>query len=231
MIILTNRANVPLKVVCQERPAARCLPADLHSRKMPLIFLELVMALLVLVLFALVFMGLRNSQLLPELTIPRPRLPEFDFRQFLPQPDHSRQKWVEDPEGLAAQRARELAQSRKDQGQAAEAPAMPETFLDEAMRNLEHAFESFEAGRIGADTYRSLVQTVRRAAGRRRAGLAARDEVLGPGDNQESSELSQAIAAVDAAQWCLDWIDEFEQLQVSARSLFKPPQMALKAYS
>jgi hypothetical protein len=99
------------------------------------------------------------------------------------------------------------------------------------MRSLEQAFDSYEAGRIGAATFRSLVDAERRAAVRCRAGLAARDKAACPEAQLFETELSQANASLEAAEWCLNWIDEFEQLRVSAKSLFKPIETEIRAYS
>ena len=198
---------------------------------MPFIYFKLIMIMLVLALIVIIFLGLRTARILPEFRPPRVHLPQLDLRQFLPQPDHAKAEWVDDPEDPAARRARELARDRQFERQNAEPGTFGATFHEEAMQNLEHAFDSLEAGRISADTYRSMVRSVRRVAGRRRAGLAARDEVLGADGNAESSELSQAVAVVEAAEWCLNWIDEYEQLRVSAQSLFRPPELEIRPYS
>lgn len=185
---------------------------------MPFFYLKLIMAVLVLALIMIILLGLRVARIIPKISFSGIRLLEIDRRRLLFRPDRSWERWAENQEELALRRARTLARPRNREGDADNTAMVAATFFDEAMLNLERAFDSFEAGRIGADTYRSLVRSVRRAAGKRRAGLAARDEVLESADDEESEELKQAIAVVEAADWCLNWIDDYERLCASANA-------------
>ncbi|MDG2005541.1 MAG: hypothetical protein P8J20_19630 [Novosphingobium sp.] len=179
------------------------------------------MAALVLALCLIVFMGLRVRIGLPAL-----RLPSFSMRITIPKLARPNKEAASEASSELSHRARQLAALRREAAVSLDGPGGPENPVEETMRSLEQAFESFESGRISADTYRSLLLAEKRAAVRRRAGLEASDETeIG------RSELPQASAAVDAVEWCLNWIDEFEQLSVSAKSLFNPPELTPMAYS
>jgi len=198
---------------------------------MPIIYLKAIMAVLVLALCVLLYLGARELRILPAFNVPRLRMPVMQLRLALPsfreEPEES------DPEAdrQAAERASQLAASRLTAELSGDSGPQPESYLEEMMYGLENAFDSFEAGRISAAAYRSILLTEKRAAVRRRTGLAARDEVNASEAEAHALELSQANAAVESIEWCLSWIDEMEQLQVSEPCAPDQPDMALMAYS
>lgn len=180
---------------------------------MPIIYLKLIMIALVIALCVIVFMGVRVMRGLSALWIPRVRMPDVRLQDMIPKREPTLDEWLTELEVTEAEEAEPLHRSR----QPAALPEGPdrsdgvETFLEETLRSLEQAFESFESGRIGVDTYRSLLHSVRRAARKRKAGMEAQRDLAAPGEFSLEGDLSESIAAVDAVEWCLDWLTQFER--------------------
>jgi hypothetical protein len=183
---------------------------------MPVIYLKLIMASLVLALCLIIYMGQRILRHLPALNIPKLRSPAMSLRIAMPNFGHTREGPVSDADRHAAQRARQLAAARHGPEDSDETISMSESFLEETMRCLEQAFNSFESDRISADTFRSMLLAEKRAVVRRRAGLAARDEEIEAAAGIVPGELAEANAAVEAVEWCLDWLDKYEQPRQAA---------------
>lgn len=187
-----------------------------ETSQMPFIYLKFMMATLVIALSVILYMG--HRRLRGRTALPRLRLGALFARLRSLPSTLSRTFGRPDPKADRAgiERAKHIASSRHSYGTSAEPAFKAESILQETMRSLEQAFASFEAGRIGEDTYRSLLSAERRSTRRYRAGLAARDENAGSEPSVIEGKMEEAQAAVEAVEWCLDWLDKFEKEREAA---------------
>lgn len=179
---------------------------------MPTIQFEPNLFTLAFALCVSLFVGRAFLRMLPPLSMPRMRLPHVRLGIALPNLEAFQRLRVEEDCDSPIQRNRTPAMRQHDADPKHEPALTPESLFEETMRSLDQAFSSFEEGRICADTYRSLLLAERRAVGRHRARLATSPDESSIGQvDGVNGDLSEANTAIEAVEWCLAWLDDFER--------------------